>query len=155
MTIASQFIPQPRNSKMQPNNEQEPPRESEVRTEDIDTKKTMKALSSRKSIIIPKLHLSGEVKTHFNIAFSSNPLTEDELTNTFPTSSSIFSHTLTVAYESIGAWPHPLKTQRYQNLTAKQTICGDDQIHGRKHPGLRQTSKRRTEYILKTQSLSY
>lgn len=103
MTIASQFIPQPRNSKMQPNNEQEPPRESEERTEDIETKKTMKALSTRKSIIIPKLHLSGEVKTDFNIAFSSNPLTEDELTNTFPTSSSILSHTLTVAYEPIGA----------------------------------------------------
>jgi hypothetical protein len=100
---------------MQPNNEQEPPRESEERTEDIETKKTTKALSTKKSIIIPKLHLSGEVKADFNLAFSSNSLTEDESTNILPTSSSILSHTLTVAYESIGARPHPLKTQRYQN----------------------------------------
>jgi hypothetical protein len=58
---------------MQINIDQEPPCNVEHRTEVNAMKKGMKALPSRKSIMIPKLRLSGEVKTIFNITPSTNP----------------------------------------------------------------------------------
>jgi hypothetical protein len=73
MTVASQFIPQLRDSDMQFKSEEELPCNMEHRTETNATKKGMKALSSRKSIMIPKLHLSGEVNTNLNIALTMFP----------------------------------------------------------------------------------